>query len=221
MKNTFLNVLCISMLAFLPACDGVVNISSQSSTRSETNISENSQTIVNGDTTMHSSDKKSKSKSESENRTRIGFSTDDKTGITDEIRKNLKDRRKKGDSTDTDDEEEPIREKKKKSDNISLKSKIACEGAISGDDFENAKARVEKIQMDMDRVRKGKQVFNELCITSKQAQELVGILSLENYKLELAKFLYGRTTDKEKFMRVADEFSFDDTKKKLSNYIND
>lgn len=220
MKNIFLNVLCAGILALLPACDGVVNISSQSSTRSETNISENSQTIVNGDTTMHSSDKKSKSKSESENRTRIGFSTDDKTGITDEIRETLKDRRKKGDSTDND-EDVPIREKKKKSDNTSLKSKIACEGAISGDDFENAKARVEKIQMDMDRMRKGKQIFNELCITSKQAQELVGILSLENYKLELAKFLYGRTTDKEKFMRVADEFSFDDTRKKLSNYIND
>jgi hypothetical protein len=221
MKNTFFHIVLAGTLGFLTACDGVINISSQSSSRSESSVSENSQTIVNGDTTMHSSDKKSKSKSESENRTRIGFSTDDKTGIADEVRKNLRDRRKNGDTTDTD-EDEPVREKKKKSNNnISLKDKVACEGAISGDDFQNAKARFEKVQMDMDRVRKGKQIFNELCITSKQAQELVSALSLENYKLELAKFLYGRTTDKEKFMRVADEFSFDDTRKKLSNYIND
>lgn len=220
MKNLFFNLLLATAVAILASCDGVINMSSQSSSRSESSVSENSQTIINGDTTMHTSDKKSKSKSESENSTRIGFSTDDKTGITDEVRKTLKDRRKKTDSTDAE-EDEPIREKKKKSDNTSLKADIICESAISGDEFENAKARVEKTRMDADRVRKGKQVFNELCITSKQAQQLVSVISLENYKLEFAKFLYGRTKDKEKFMRVADEFSFDDTRKKLSNYIND
>jgi len=216
MKNTFPKTILLCLVIALTSCDGVVNISSQSSTNAETNISENSQTITNGDTTINKRSKKEKTHSESENRTNIGFSVEDKTGIADEVHKNLKKERSKDNPTDENDASTTQPESK-----TLLKSSIACDASISGDEFENAKARFEKIHMDVNRVRKGKEIFNELCITSKQAQELISVLKLENYKLDLAKFLYGRTTNKEKFMCVAEEFTFGETKKKLANYIKD
>ncbi len=225
MKKNFFYFCAISFAGFLLSCDGNLNMSSQSSTHSESSISENSEIIMNGDTTIKRKSRKEKNHSESENRTSIGFSTEDKTGISDAVRKKLKSQGETGedgateqDTTKKGDTKQGIKKTKKKT---LLKSKIECEAPISGDDFENAKAKFQKAKMDMDMVRKGKEIFNGLCITSKQARELVSVLSLDNHKLELAKFLYGRTTNKEKFMSVADEFSFDDTKKKLSSYLQD
>ena len=219
-SKIFFQFALAGVLGVLSACDGILNFSSQTSNRSETKTSENSQTITNGDTSTTTSDKKSKTNSESETRGQLDFSAEDKTGITDEVRKNLKENRKKGDSTDTDEPKSKTTKKDTKPP-VKLKSNIVCGQAISGDEFENAKAKITEIRMDIERIRVGKEIFNELCISTKQAQELVSILSLESYKLEFAKFLYGRTTNKDNFMRVADEFSFEDTKKKLSNYINE
>jgi hypothetical protein len=216
--NTF--ILSWIMAGTLASCEGVINYSSQTSSRSETNISENSETISNGDNTISRKDRKEKSSSESESNSKIGFSVEDKTGIADEVRRNLK-KRRQGDSTDVENDTEDSNNSKPKKQSSPLKGSADCKSALSADDFEDAKGKMQKATMDKDKVSRAKQIFNEVCVSSKQAQEVVSTLRLENYKLDMAKFLYGRVTDKDKFMRVADEFSFDDTKKKLRNYIED
>ena len=211
--------ICLCALA-LASCNGVINMSSESSTNSENSVSIKSETVSNGDTTMTNYDKKEKKHSENQKRTRIGFSVDDETGIADEVRRNLK-KRRGADSTDTDDDA-PIRKSKdkKSNSNVDLKASIDCEAGISADEFLNLKEKVIKTMMDADKAKKAKVLFNDRCITSKQAQQLISILQMEDKKLDLAKFLYGRTLDKDKFMRVAEEFSFGDSKKKLADYIN-
>ena len=155
---------------------------------------------------------------ESESKTDIGFTIKDKTGITDAIRDSLKRLKSK----DLFSDDKPSKNNNPaETDEVNLKSTVQCVAAISADEFENLKAKFQKTRMDSEKVNKGKTFFNEKCITSKQAQDLIGGLSLENYKLDFAKFLYGRTLDKAKFMRVANEFAFEGTKKKLQSYIED
>lgn len=119
MKKTTLITAFLACLWVCTACDGIVNVSSQASSKSETNISENRQTITNGDTTISSGDRKEKSSSESENKTRIGFSVDDKTGITDAIRDSLK--KGKDVSNEDDDKNTPSKKNKKPSEKVELK----------------------------------------------------------------------------------------------------
>jgi len=55
--------------------------------------------------------------------------------------------------------------------------------------------------------------------TSAQAKQLISLLSFENSKLEIAKYMYGRTTDQKNYFIVYSVFTFSKTKQELAEYI--
>ncbi len=57
------------------------------------------------------------------------------------------------------------------------------------------------------------------CFYSRQIQEIVGLFSFDSGKLEIAKFAYDYTIDKENYYKVADAFSFSNSKEELIDYI--
>jgi hypothetical protein len=58
------------------------------------------------------------------------------------------------------------------------------------------------------------------CIFTQQVSELLEIFTFESDQLEMAKFLYDRTIDKENYFSVANVFTFESSKTDLMNYIS-
>ncbi|MDX1904330.1 MAG: DUF4476 domain-containing protein [Thermonemataceae bacterium] len=209
----------LTFFVLLTACQGNVSMQSESHSRTENKTSIKSQTITNGDTSSTDYEKKEQSFSESEDNKNIDFNVEDKTGISDELRKKLKrenDSLGKNKDDDNDFFDKPKEQEKKPT---ALKEKIQCETAISGDELTNLKETLAEERMDAARLKKLKNLFNSRCLYTKQARNVVSIFKMENNKLEAAKFLYGRTIDKNNFMQVAEEFNFSDSKEKLRSYI--
>ncbi len=208
----------LPILLFCVACEGNISMQSEKSSQSQNNVSVRSKTINNGDTTLSEYNKKEESFSQEEENKNIDFNLKDKTGISDEMRKKLK--KENGDTTNLDkpisnnNSQEPTQNEEKP-----LKASIDCEQAISNDEVLNLKTTMLKEKMDSKRVEKAKQLFNEKCLITKQVIDVLQSIKMENAKLELAKFLYGRTLDKNNFARVANEFNFDSNKKKLQEFI--
>ncbi len=59
------------------------------------------------------------------------------------------------------------------------------------------------------------QQFNSL-----QVKEVVQAFTFEDPKVEIAKFMYDRTVDKQNYYKVYSAFSFPSSKKEVENYIN-
>ena len=70
------------------------------------------------------------------------------------------------------------------------------------------------------RVTIARQMFNEHAFTAQQVKELLQEFSFENNKLDLAKYAYRNTTDRNNYYVVMDVFSFNSSKQELSNYMS-
>jgi hypothetical protein len=64
-----------------------------------------------------------------------------------------------------------------------------------------------------------KQVANQNYFTAEQVKQLVPLLTFDDNQLEIAKYLYGRTVDKQNYFIVYSAFKFPFTKDKLVEYI--
>jgi hypothetical protein len=206
----------LPILLLCAACEGNISMQSEKSSQSQNNVSVRSKTITNGDTTLSEYNKKEENFSQEEDKKNIDFNVKDKTGISDEMRKKLK--KENGDTTDLD---KPLTDNNTQKTNQEkpLTATINCEQPISNDEVLNLKTDMLKEKMDSRRVEKAKQLFNEKCLITKQVIDVLQGIKMESSKLELAKFLYGRTLDKNNFGKVAGEFSFESNKKKIQEFI--
>jgi hypothetical protein len=93
--------------------------------------------------------------------------------------------------------------------------------AMSDIDFSRAKETLRKEWFENTRMTTAKQIIDGNSFTSRQAKELVSLFTFENNKLEIAKYAYGRTVDKENYFIVNDAFSFNNSKEALSKYIRE
>jgi Domain of unknown function (DUF4476) len=64
-----------------------------------------------------------------------------------------------------------------------------------------------------------KSTMNGKCITTGQVTQLLEIFSFESDQLELAKYLYDFTMDKQNYFNVSNVFTFESSKTDLMNYI--
>ncbi|HEY8893719.1 MAG TPA: DUF4476 domain-containing protein [Niastella sp.] len=55
--------------------------------------------------------------------------------------------------------------------------------------------------------------------TASQAKQLAGMFSFESNKLEIAKYMYGKTTDRKNYFVVYNVFTFSKSKEELAEYI--
>lgn len=107
-------------------------------------------------------------------------------------------------------------------DSLNLKHRIDCSaGGISADDFENLKEEMQLKMMDKPKLRKAKELFNERCISAAQVRDLTNLFMQDKYKLDFAKFAYGRTTDRINYNKVLTAFKFEKTGKQLMQYVNE
>jgi len=93
--------------------------------------------------------------------------------------------------------------------------------AMSSSDFNMAKESLRKEWFENKRMTTAKQIIDQNSFTSQQAKELVSLFTFENNKLEIAKYAYGQTVDKENYLVVNDAFSFNSSKEALNKYIRE
>jgi hypothetical protein len=78
---------------------------------------------------------------------------------------------------------------------------------------------VRRESFDDSRLAIAKSGIDQNYFTSAQAKQLVALFSFENSKLEVAKYMYGRTTDPKNYFIVYSSFSFSKTKEELAEYV--
>lgn len=93
--------------------------------------------------------------------------------------------------------------------------------SMSAQDFNMAKESLRKEWFENTRMTTAKQVIDRNNFTSQQVKELLLLFTFENNRLEIAKYAYGKTVDKEDYFIVNDAFTFNSNKEKLSEYIRD
>ncbi len=88
-------------------------------------------------------------------------------------------------------------------------------------EFDDFIASIERnASFDKDKIAMISSVARNSSFFSKQIQSLVGTMSFDKGKLEVAKVLYGVCVDKPNFYQVYDSFDFDASKRELSEYIS-
>jgi hypothetical protein len=80
--------------------------------------------------------------------------------------------------------------------------------AIDKESFNNTKITIAK---NLIRTKK--------CFTVSQIREVLQLISFEESKLEIAKYAYDFTTDKEKYMTIVDDFSFFSSKDSFTAFV--
>jgi hypothetical protein len=78
---------------------------------------------------------------------------------------------------------------------------------------------IKKESFDDSRMAIARSGIDQHFFTSAQARQLITLLSFETSKLELAKYLYGKTTDQKNYFIVYSAFTFSKTKEELAGYI--
>ncbi len=87
-------------------------------------------------------------------------------------------------------------------------------------DFSALKNSVNAQSFDSSKLTIAKQGVANNNLTSAQVKELLGLFTFESSKLDLAKFAYGHTIDRNNYYQVNDAFTFSSSVDELSGYIN-
>ncbi len=90
---------------------------------------------------------------------------------------------------------------------------------MSNYDFNNLRQTMESKSFESTRMEIAKQVLTQRFVSTEQVMNLMNLLTFESSKLELAKFAYGKTVDKENYFRVNNAFTFESSIHELDDYI--
>ncbi|OFY85545.1 MAG: hypothetical protein A3F72_10265 [Bacteroidetes bacterium RIFCSPLOWO2_12_FULL_35_15] len=93
-----------------------------------------------------------------------------------------------------------------------------CRHPMSSVDFESAKQSIKSKGFDESRLILAKQIIGNNCLLCSQIKELMGLMSFEETKLELAKFAWHHNLDKGNYYKLNDAFSFESSIEELNNY---
>jgi len=86
-------------------------------------------------------------------------------------------------------------------------------------EFQNLKETVKNMDFESSRLTVIKQALSANYVTSRQVAQLMNLMSFESGKLEVAKFAYSHTVDKENYYIVNDQFWFESSILELNQYI--
>lgn len=95
-----------------------------------------------------------------------------------------------------------------------------CINTASDDDVADMKMRIEKEPFKDDKLAVGYSLSKDRCFLARQVARLMDAFDFESSKLEFAKHLYHKTSDKGNFEVVIDTFKFSSDKEELRRYIN-
>ncbi len=93
-----------------------------------------------------------------------------------------------------------------------------CE--VPAGEFNEIKSTIRKTSSSRTMVSVAKQIITaKKCFNTTQVIELVKLFSFSGDQMEIAKFAYDFTVDKENYFRVADAFSFNSSKEELMRFL--
>jgi Domain of unknown function (DUF4476) len=92
---------------------------------------------------------------------------------------------------------------------------------MSSTDFNRAKETLRREMFENTRVDIAKSIMNSNLFTTSQIKELLGLFTFENNKLDLAKYAYRYTLDKNNYYVINDAFTFSNSREELARFIRD
>lgn len=91
---------------------------------------------------------------------------------------------------------------------------------VTESDFTDVCASIRKQSFNSTRVAIARQIIQAKgCFTSHQVLDIVKLFDFEDSRLEIAKYAYAYTSDKENYYVLNDGFSFESSKTELSKFI--
>jgi Domain of unknown function (DUF4476) len=90
---------------------------------------------------------------------------------------------------------------------------------MSSREFESVKEQIRKEWFENNRLTSAKTIIDKNNFTAQQAKEMVLLFGFENNKLEIAKYAYRKTVDKQNYYVVNDAFTFSSSKEELARFI--
>jgi hypothetical protein len=91
---------------------------------------------------------------------------------------------------------------------------------VSDADFTSIRTSLTKQSVESNRLNAAKQILRtKKCFSVNQIRSMVTLLKVESYKLELAKFAYDFTLNKEDYYQVADVLGVESYKRELMEFL--
>lgn len=91
--------------------------------------------------------------------------------------------------------------------------------AMDPQSFDMLKRALNRESFEKSRLAIAKQTIDRNNFTSAQVREMALLFAFEDSKLDLTKYAYGRTVDKNNYFQVYNVFSFSSSKEELADYI--
>ena len=95
-----------------------------------------------------------------------------------------------------------------------------CGGSMNKDDFSSLKRDIGNRAFESGNISILKEALDKNTVSSDQVRELMDFFTFETNKLEIAKYAYKSTCDKNNYFKVFSAFSFDSSVDELKNYIS-
>lgn len=94
-----------------------------------------------------------------------------------------------------------------------------CDHVATNDEVAVMKEKIESQAFKDERMDRAKMVTKGYCFVSVQVVDIMGSMSFEDAKLEIAKDLYDQTTDQENYDVVIDALAFKGDRDELKAFI--
>jgi hypothetical protein len=104
--------------------------------------------------------------------------------------------------------------------NIVVNNNPPCETTTA--EFQLIKTQINKESFNNTKINIAKQAIkNKKCFKTDQVKEILGLFPYSSSKLDIAKFAYEFTTDKENYYKLADSFSFTADKDEFLRFLKE
>lgn len=96
---------------------------------------------------------------------------------------------------------------------------FVCLNAVTDDESVEMKNSIQSEPFPDDRLTKAKILSKDRCFQAHQVVTIMSAMTFESNKLEIAKFLYNKTENKNDYELCVDALTFQGDKDELRNYI--
>ena len=92
---------------------------------------------------------------------------------------------------------------------------------MSNREFDDMKEQIRKEWFEKNRLTSAKVIVDKNNFTTRQVKEIMLLFTFENNRLEVAKYAYRKTVDKQNYFQLNDAFSFSSSKEELARFIRE
>jgi hypothetical protein len=97
--------------------------------------------------------------------------------------------------------------------------RIGCDGGLVANDINEVTQTLKKQSFESTRVTLAKQIISSRCLLVSQVIAILNQFTFESNKVDLAKYAYGYTYDRDNYFKVNDVFTFSSSVDELAKYI--